>query len=217
MAYTASALSFTLTDLGKPVVLTGSQIPGGKIATDARRNFVNAVRVATLNKAGVMIVFDVDIMLGARATKVSESKTNLRDSCTSLPSKLDAFRMLNWSLLGEIRTEIQFSQDARDRHDRPMIFQPGFECRVAVFTLFPGFPASIIDQAIRQGEIRGIILQGFGSGNLSEQYLGVVQLAQGMKIPVVVTTQCLEGSTRMHWYRNGKQFLDCGAIQAYDM
>mmetsp|Transcript_10686 Transcript_10686/g.21850 ORF Transcript_10686/g.21850 Transcript_10686/m.21850 type:complete len:133 (+) Transcript_10686:889-1287(+) len=123
-----------------------------------------------------MIVFDVDIMLGARATKVSESK-------------LDAFRMLNWSLLGEIRTEIQFSQDARDRHDRPMIFQPGFECRVAVFTLFPGFPASIIDQAIRQGEIRGIILQGFGSGNLSEQYLGVVQLAQGMKIPVVVTTQ----------------------------
>mmetsp|Transcript_5324 Transcript_5324/g.10271 ORF Transcript_5324/g.10271 Transcript_5324/m.10271 type:complete len:193 (-) Transcript_5324:119-697(-) len=151
-----------------------------------------------------MIVFDVDIMLGARATKVSESK-------------LDAFRMLNWSLLGEIRTEIQFSQDARDRHDRPMIFQPGFECRVAVFTLFPGFPASIIDQAIRQGEIRGIILQGFGSGNLSEQYLGVVQLAQGMKIPVVVTTQCLEGSTRMHWYRNGKQFLDCGAIQAYDM
>lgn len=176
MAYTASALSFTLTDLGKPVVLTGSQIPGGKIATDARRNFVNAVCVATLNKAGVMIVFDVDIMLGARATKVSESK-------------LDAFRMLNWSLLGEIRTDIQFSQDARDRHDRPMIFQPGFECRVAVFTLFPGFPASIIDQAIRHSDVRGIILQGFGSGNLSEQYLGVVQLAQEMKIPVVVTTQ----------------------------
>ena len=68
MAYTASALSFSLTDLGKPVVLTGSQIPGGKIATDARRNFVNAVRVATLNKAGVMIVFDVDIMLGAVAS-----------------------------------------------------------------------------------------------------------------------------------------------------
>lgn len=54
---------------------------------------------------------------------------------------------------------------------------------------FPGFPALIIDQAIRHSDVRGIILQGFGSGNLSEQYLGVVQLAQEMKIPVVVTTQ----------------------------
>ena len=204
MAYTASALSFTLCDLGKPVVLTGSQIPGGRIATDARRNFVNAVRVATLNKAGVMIVFDVDILLGSRATKVSESK-------------LDAFRQMNWSLLGEIRTDIQFSQDARERHDRPLIFRPGFECRVVVFTLFPGFPATIIDQTIRSGNVRGIILQGFGSGNLSENYLGVVQLAHEYQIPVVITTQCLEGSTRMHWYRNGKQFLDFGAIQAFDM
>ena len=150
-----------------------------------------------------MIAFDVDILLGARATKVSESK-------------LDAFRQLNWSLLGEIRTDIQFSQDARDRHDRPLQFTPGFECNVAVFTLFPGFPASQIDQAIRSG-VRGIILQGFGSGNLSDHYLGVVRLAHEMKIPVVVTTQCLEGSTRMHWYRNGKRFLDCGVIQGYDM
>lgn len=186
MAYTASALSFTLSDLGKPVVLTGSQIPGGKIATDARRNFVNAVRVATLNKAGVMIVFDVDIMLGARATKVSESK-------------LDAFRMMNWNLLGEIRTDIQFSQDARDRHDRPLIFRPGFECQIAVFTLFPGFPASQIDQAIRNNCIRGIILQGFGSGNLSDKYFGVFQLAREMNIPVVVTTQVTCASVVV-WY-----------------
>ena len=204
MAYTASALSFSLTDLGKPVVLTGSQIPGGKIATDARRNFVSAVRVATLNKAGVMIVFDVDIMLGARASKVSESR-------------LDAFRQANWSLLGEIRTDIRFSQDARDRHDRPMVFKPGFDCHVAVFSMFPGFPASTIDHAIRHCGIRGLILQGYGSGNMSDHYLGVVQLAKEMQIPVVVTTQCLEGSTRMDWYRNGKQFLDCGVIQAYDM
>lgn len=204
MAYTASALSFSLMDLGKPVVLTGSQIPGGRIGTDARRNFVNAVRVATMQKAGVMIVFDVDILLGARATKVSESK-------------LDAFRQLNSSALGEIRIDIQFNQDANDRHDRPLIFQPGFDCRVAVFTLFPGFPSFHIEQSILHGDVRGIILHGFGSGNLSSRYLQVMELAKNRQIPVVVATQCLEGSTRMHIYRNGQQFLDCGVIQAYDM
>lgn len=191
-------------DLGKPVVLTGSQIPGGHIGTDARRNFVNAVRVATMQKAGVMIVFDVDILLGARATKVSESK-------------LDTFRQLNWSVLGEIRIDIQFCQDARERHNRPLVFRPGFECRVAVFTLFPGFPASQIEQTIRHSGVRGIILNGFGSGNLSSRYLHVIELAREHQIPVVVATQCLEGSTRMHVYRNGQQFLDCGVIQAYDM
>lgn len=114
MAYTSSALSFALGDLGKPVVITGAQIPGGRIETDARRNFVNSVRVATLSKAGVMLIFGDDIILGARAHKLSESK-------------LDAFAPINWGLYGEIRIDIRFHQDAKERHDRPLQFCPGFE------------------------------------------------------------------------------------------
>ena len=70
MAYTSSALSFALKNLGKPVVLTGSQIPGNKIETDARRNLVNAVRVALMNIAEVLIVFGDKIILGSNASKV---------------------------------------------------------------------------------------------------------------------------------------------------
>ena len=112
MAYTASALSFVLQDIGRPVVITGAQIPGGRLETDARRNFVNAVRIAALDRAGVFLVFDGDIIMGARAHKMSESK-------------LDAFTPINWGLLGEIRIDIRFSDDAKQRHDRSLQILPG--------------------------------------------------------------------------------------------
>lgn len=203
MAYTSSALSFVLRDLGKPVVLTGAQIPAGRIGSDARRNFCYAVRIATLDRAGVMLVFDGDIILGARAHKMSESK-------------LDAFGPINWGLYGEIRIDILFSNDAKQRHDRPLQFQPGFEKEVAVFTLFPGFPPSHVVNAIKHG-CKGIILRAYGSGNISGVYLDAIRLAKENKIPVVVNTQCLEGATLMHLYDVGRQALNAGAIQAYDM
>ena len=203
MAYTASALSFSLGDIGKPVAITGAQIPGGRLETDARRNFVNAVRVATLSKAGVMLIFDDDIILGARSHKLSESKLN-------------AFGPVNWGLHGEIRIDIRFSEEAKERHDRPLQFRPGFESDIAVFTLFPGFPARDIESAIEWG-VKGIILRGYGSGNISYKYLDAVKLAKLKRIPVVVTTQCLEGATLMHLYDVGKQALDNGVIQGYDM
>ena len=203
MAFTSSALSFSLADLGKPVVITGSQIPAGKVETDARRNFVNAVRVATLSKAGVMLVFDEAIILGARAHKISESR-------------LTAFEPINWGLYGEIRIDIRFSDSAKERHQRPLQLKTGFETDIVIFTMFPGFPVRHIEAAIHSG-VKGIILRGYGSGNISHEYLDVVKLARDNKIPVVINTQCLEGATLMHLYDVGKQVLDNGAIQAYDM
>jgi L-asparaginase len=204
MAYTASALSFVLQDLGKPVVMTGAQIPGSRIETDARRNFVNAVRVALLDRAGVMLVFDGDIILGARSHKISESK-------------LDAFAPINWGLHGEVRIDIRFSNHAKARHDRPLDFQPGFETNIAVYTLFPGFPCTELMASLERGGMKGVVLNAYGSGNISYHYLNAITLARSKGIPVVVTTQCLEGATLMHLYDVGRQALNCGAIQAYDM
>ena len=203
MAYTSSALSFSLGDLGKPVCITGAQIPGGRIESDARRNFVNAVRVATLRKAGVMLIFDGDIILGSRAHKLSESK-------------LDAFGPINWVALGEIRIDVRFSDEAKDRHDRPLHFRPGFESNVFLVTLFPGFPVESL-KAVVDMNPKGIVLRAYGSGNISYKYLDALMLAKLREIPIVVTTQCLEGATLMHLYDVGKQALDMGVIQAYDM
>ncbi|MDD5056099.1 MAG: asparaginase [Candidatus Peribacteraceae bacterium] len=203
MAFTASALSFSLNNLGKPVTITGSQIPGNRLETDARRNFVNAVRVASMGASGVMLIFDEEIILGARSSKVSESKLN-------------AFETMNWDLLGEIRIDIRFSEDIRSRHDQPLNFQPGFEANIAVITLFPGLPASALHGILRSG-VKGMVLRGYGSGNIPYDYLEVIQAASKLGVPVVVNTQCLEGATLMHLYDVGRQAMDAGAIQAYDM
>lgn len=203
MAFTASALSFSLNNLGKPVTITGSQIPGNRLETDARRNFVNAVRVASMGASGVMLIFDEEIILGARSSKVSESKLN-------------AFETINWDLLGEIRIDIRFSDDIRSRHDQPLYFQPGFEANVAVITLFPGLPASALHGILNSG-VKGMVLRGYGSGNIPYSYLEVIAAAREKHVPIVVDTQCLEGATLMHLYDVGRQALDAGAIQAYDM
>lgn len=203
MAYTASALSFTLQNLGKPVVITGSQIPGNQIETDARRNFVNAVRLATMDVSGVMVVFDEEVILGSRSSKVSESK-------------LDAFETINWDDLGEIRIDIRLSDEHKPRHSRPLNLQTGFEDNIAVITLFPQMTPSTLKAIISTG-IKGLILRGYGSGNISYAYLEVLKELKKKKIPVVVNTQCLEGATLMHLYDVGKQALEMGVIQAHDM
>ncbi len=203
MAYTSSALSFTLQNLGKPVVLTGSQIPGDQIETDARRNFVNAIRLATLNISGVMIVFDEEIILGARASKVSESR-------------LDAFETINWDDLGEIRLNIRLSDDHQPRHDRPLDLQTGFDDNIAVITLFPQMNPTALEASLHEG-ISGVILRSYGAGGISYAYLNILEHLKKRKIPVVVSTQCMEGATLMHMDDVGTKALKAGVIQAHDM
>lgn len=203
MAYTSSALSFVLQNIGKPVVLTGAQIPGHRIETDAKRNFVNAVRLATMNVSGVMLVFDEEVILGSRASKVSESKLN-------------AFETINWDLLGEIRIDIRLSDEAKPRHKKKLKPARGFDANIAVETLVPGMPAQHLSRLLESG-VRGLIIRGYGPGDIGYEYLNVLKKAQQKKIPVVMTTQCIEGATLMHLNDVGKQALDAGAIQAYDM
>src|SRR3989344_4479238 len=203
MAYTSSALSWVLQDLGKPVVITGSQIPGNEIETDARRNFVNAIKLATMDISGVMIVFDEEIILGSRASKVSESR-------------LDAFETMNWDDLGEIRIDIRLSDDHKKRHKRPLNLQRGFEDNIAVISLFPQMIPTTLN-AILATVIKGLIIRGYGSGNISYAYLSVLEECKKRKIPVVITTQCLEGATLMHIYDTGKEALKAGVIQSHDM
>lgn len=203
LAYTASALSFVLQNLGKPVVLTGSQIPGNQIETDARRNFVNAIRVATMDLAAVCIVFDEEIILGARACKVSESK-------------LDAFETINWDDLGEIRIDIRLSEEHRPRHNRPLNLQTGFEDNIAVITLFPQMNPITLKESIHK-KVKGVILRGYGAGGISYAYLEILEELKKRKVPVVVSTQCLEGATYMHMDDVGTKALKAGVIQAHDM
>jgi L-asparaginase len=203
MAYTASALSFALQNLGKPVVCTGAQIPGHFLESDARRNFCNAIKVALYNLSGIYIVFGDEIILGCRSSKVSHSK-------------LDAFSSVNVPFLGQVGIDIRFHQPVPSRNQSVPKLSTGFDPYVAVFSLVPGIPGNLLEQFIEQG-IHGAVLIAYGTGNIPKDCLSFLKKAEKHQIPVIIRTQCLEGATNMHVYEMGRLALHLKAIQAYDM
>lgn len=203
MAYTASALAYSLGNLGKPVVLTGAQIPSTHIRTDARRNFINAVWMATATAAGVFVVFDEAIIHGTRVSKVSESRLN-------------AFESVNAPLAGEIRVTMRLDKNLARRHSEQLKVIDTFSDRVLNLAIFPGMGPHILEKMLNCGA-EGYIIQGFGTGNIPSRIISFFEKAQEKKIPVVVSTQCREGATMMATYEVGKKALELGAIEAYDL
>lgn len=203
MAYTAAALSLGLGSLGKPVVLTGSQIPGWEIDTDARRNLVNAMKLAVRDVAGVFVVFDERVIRGSRASKASESK-------------LDAFTSVNAPDAGEIRVGIRLDRSLPRRRPGALVLRPGFEPDIFVSTLTPGADPGDLIFLLNDSRIRGIVLQAYGTGNIPYDFDAFFRLARKNKVPVVVTSQCLHGMTQMKSYDVGRRALKLGVIEGFD-
>jgi L-asparaginase len=203
MAYTASALSLAIKNLGKPVVLTGSQIPGSRLETDARRNLVNAMKLATMNVSGVFVVFDERVILGGRASKASESR-------------LDAFTSVNAQDAGEIRADIRLNPSLPPRRFDKAAFFPGFEPDIVVRTLTPGCDPDDLVFLLQNKRIKGIVIEAYGTGNLPYDFDAFFRRAREEKVPVVVTSQCLHGVTRMKGYDVGEKALRLGAIEGHD-
>ncbi len=206
MAYSASAVSFALQNLGKPVVFTGAQLPPDDLSTDAQLNLTNAFRVASMNIAEVLIVFGTEIIRGNRASKQSETDFN-------------AFWSPIYPPLGKIRTKIDLYGAYTKRTDRKLILQPAFEENVFVLTITPGMNPRYFDALLDAG-VKGIVLNAFGAGNVPNQYQSLIpsiQKATKRGIPVVVSSQCLGGTARMLLYEVGVTALAAGAISAGDM
>jgi len=203
MAYTASAVTFALRNLGKPVIFTGAQISGHRIESDARRNLVNAVRVASMDIAGVFLLVGERILLGVRSTKISHSKLN-------------AFASFNWPRIGEVGRAIQLIREVTPKSGQPLQLECGFAVDIAVLSLAPGMPASVLDHLLEHG-IKGIVLNAYGTGNIPHVYMSSLERSRQKKIPIVIRTQCPEGSTQMSVYATGEKALSCGAIEGFDM
>jgi L-asparaginase len=202
MAYTASAVSFALQNIGKPVVFTGAQIPGHFLESDARHNLINALRVAAYPTKGVMVLFGDRIIQGVRSSKVSHTK-------------LDAFDSVNHPKMGQVGTKLEFFRESNRTREKPL-FLPGFESRIVSLSLIPGMPVDVLFHFL-EGEVKGVILSAYGTGNIPAFYLPFLQKAQERSIPVVIRSQCAEGRTNMSLYASGQRALDYGAIEAHDM
>ena len=204
MAYASSALSFALRGIGKPVVFTGAQIPAEVINTDAHNNFVNALRVALMDLAGVFLVFGSKIIPGCRAKKVNESE-------------LESFDAFNEAPFGEIMIRIRINRkNYQHRHKKNLVAENGFDDNILCFTCIPGLNSEFLIKLIDQ-KVKGIILRAFGPGDVPYEMFSALKYARKKKVPVLITTQCPRGVTVMGINEPGRKALELGVIQVLDM
>ena len=207
MAYTSSALSFLLPSFGKPVVVTGSQIPISRTRSDGRQNLIGALQVAARpDLPEVALLFGEVLLRGNRATKVDASG-------------LDAFASPRFPPLAHIGIDIVVQHDLV----RPVSGPPGLTAgrlgHVASIRLFPGFSASILANVCRP-PLQGLVIEAYGAGNgpaNDPDFLAAVEAATTQGIVVVVVTQCARGSVQPGAYATGSALMRAGAVPGYDM
>lgn len=205
MSYTASALSFMLNNLPKPVILTGSQRPLTAIRTDAKNNLINAIELATYDIPEVCIFFDYKLFRGNRAKKISIDD-------------FDAFASPNFPLLAEVGLHVE----VKNHHRSPSgIFRldKNFGNDVLCLRLFPGMNPQFLE-ALTESGVKVVILEAFGAGNVPVMEGSVIPFIKKMTESgrlVAITSQSINGSVDLHLYDCGKQALGAGAITCGDM
>jgi L-asparaginase len=215
MAYTASALSFMLENLAKPVILTGSQLPIGVLRTDGKENLITAIEIASAKTdtgepevPEVCILFENFLMRGNRTKKINAEFFN-------------AFRSQNYPPLARVGIHIKYDEGAilRPRHQRPLVPHYLMDPNVVVLRIFPGITPQTVNTILHIPDLRGVVLETFGSGNgMTQQwFLNAMRNAIERGIVIVNISQCMGGSVQMGLYENGNKLSDTGVISGYDM
>ncbi|MGR6861929.1 asparaginase [uncultured Aliivibrio sp.] len=207
MAYTASALSFMLENLGKPVIVTGSQIPLAELRSDGQSNLLNALHIAAnypINE--VTLFFNNKLIRGNRSTK-SHADGFDAFSSPNLPPLLEAG--INIQINGaEINKQPEGEFTVNDITPQP----------IGVVTMYPGISAEVIKNTLRQ-PVNAMILLTFGVGNAPQnpELLAQLKDASERGIVVINLTQCLSGKVNMGGYATGCALAEAGVISGYDM
>ena len=214
MAFTASALSFMLEGLMKPVILTGSQLPIGALRTDGKENLLTSIEIAAAkNPDGTPIVpevcvfFHEKLMRGNRTTKTSADN-------------FDAFESNNYPILAHSGIEIQYYHHFIKPYDANAVLVPhyDFNTDIIIFSLFPGIQPQVVKKILQGKWLKGIIFRTFGSGNAPRAPWLTKALSKATKAGKIIIniTQCSSGSVKMNLYETGLQLLEAGIISGHD-
>lgn len=210
MAYTASALPFMLKGLGKPVILTGSQIPLCEVRNDARENLITAMMIAaSLAIPEVCLYFGSKLLRGCRSVKVDAEG-------------FDAFDSPNFPPLGTVGVDIQINWDVVLPPPSPQArleVEALSESRVGALRLFPGIPAGVVRNILRP-PLKGLVLEAYGVGNgptNEADFLAAIQEAASRGVVIVDCSQCLRGTVNLGGYATGSALARAGVISGFDM
>lgn len=208
MAYTASALSFMLENLAKPVILTGSQIPLTEARNDAVDNLVTSLWLcAHTDLHEVCVYFDHQLFRGNRARKMSAQS-------------MSAFGSPNFPMLADIGIHIQLKKEYCLKPPKaPFFLQKLSPHFIANFRLFPGFSTEVLRFILEQ-PVEGLVLETFGSGNAQSnnpEFLQLLEKAHHKGVVIINCTQCMHGRVEMSQYETGYRLQQVGMLSGHDM
>ena len=215
MAYTASALSFMLGNLSKPVIITGSQLPIGEVRTDGEENLITALQIAADRDADgtptvreVAILFENYLWRGNRSTKRSADNFN-------------AFKSNNYPELAKIGLGISYNHDAlrRIEHVKPLDARYDLDTSVMSIDLFPGLNERIFRHQLATPGIKGIVLRTYGAGNGPTQpwFINAVREAVERGLVILNVTQCVNGGVHTNRYMGGDYLAAAGVVSGHDL
>ena len=213
MAYTASAVSFMVQNLSKPIVFTGSQLPIGIIRTDGKENLITAIEIASTYADGKAVVpevslyFEYKLYRGNRITKLSAHHFN-------------AFETFNYPYLAEAGIEIDFNEEyISPPSDKTIAFNYGIENDISVLKLYPGISKKMVAHFFNSPGLKAVILETFGAGNATsyDWFLEEIGVAISKGIIVVNVTQCKSGRVIQSKYETGRGLEALGVISGDDI
>jgi L-asparaginase len=214
MSYSASALSFMLENLSKPVIFTGSQLPIGDLRTDAKENLITAIQIASLKENGqpviteVCLYFEYKLYRGNRTTKINAEHFN-------------AFISPNYPILIEsgvnlkVFTELFLPKTTEIK----LKIHKNIDNNVAIIKMFPGISECVLSAIFDIPQLKGIVLETFGSGNAPTEgwFLSLLKTAISKGLYIVNVTQCSIGSVSMGKYETSSALKEIGLISGKDI
>lgn len=214
MAYSASALSFMLENLDKPVIFTGSQLPIGTLRTDGKENLISAIEIAATEKNGqplapeVCVYFENKLMRGNRTTKYNAEHFN-------------AFESPNYPNLAEAGINIKFNYGAihYSTSKKDLVIHTQLDTNIVILKIFPGINKDTIHTILHLKNIKAIILETYGAGNAPTEKWFLDEIKDIIKQGKIIlnVTQCEAGSVDMTKYETGNALLKLGVISGYDI
>ncbi|HUH51837.1 MAG TPA: asparaginase [Flavobacterium sp.] len=213
MSYTASALSFMLENLSKPVVLTGSQLPIGDLRTDAKENLITAIQIACLKEKGesvireVCLYFEYKLYRGNRTTKINAEH-------------FQAFESANYPPLAESGVHLRVRKDLLwAKTNKKPIFHKELDNNIAILKLFPNINQSVLEAIIAIKGLKGLVLETYGAGNTTVEpwFTDMLKKAIDKGIQIINVTQCVGGEVIMGKYENSSELKRIGLISGKDI
>ena len=215
MSYTSSAISFMFENLQKPVIFTGSQLPIGDLRTDAKENLITSIEVASTYENGKPVVqevglyFEYKLYRANRTTKINAEQ-------------FEAFASMNYPALAESGVHLNFNRSMllkSDKQEEKLVFRKKLDNNVAILKLFPGITASVVKSFMNIPNLKGVVLETYGSGNAPTEkwFLNLLEKAVAKGIYIVNVTQCKGGSVILGHYETSSDLKRIGIVDGKDI